>query len=236
MVLLLIPPLMGMGQDSAKGWQRDFEAHDQFPTEIIKTNPLSYLWGPIPFTARFGIGLEKITSRQRSTQLDLALLGKSPILHLLEDSLQAQNGGRRFEFQVSGGSVKVGYRWYLNRWIPGKKLPHTYTNYAPQGYYLSTYASYSSAHIRTRSRNSTFPEFHFRHVNLNLVLGRQYFYGDHLVFDAWAGMGWQNNVWKRKDHRQRIQRVPPDDMGPYAGSMRLSFGFSVGYYWGNTQD
>lgn len=203
----------------------------QHPDKIVKSNPLTTIWGTLPFTAQYRLGVERILGREMTTQLDISYLGKSPLLRLVEDSL-FQRTGRRYNFRVSGWSIRLWYKWYLTGLMDEGRLPRNGGDYAPWGYYISAYFSHSYAHLRPRSLNNAGPiDLRMRHTNVNLVIGQQYLVLDRVSMDVWLGLGWKQNTWHRKDHHNRIHRVPQDEMMFYGGDYRLSTGLSIGYYW-----
>ena len=67
-----------------------YQADIAYPLEyegVLKTNPLSVLWGSIPLTSEYMVVYEFVTAPQQSSQIGLSYITKSPVLKAFEDTI-----------------------------------------------------------------------------------------------------------------------------------------------------
>ncbi len=205
----------------------------QEPAHVFKVTPYMLVWGPIPFTAEYRLTNEWITGRQRSTQLSISYLGKSPILANIEDSLNngTNNGYRAIKIRVRGARLQLSHRFYLNDILQGLTIRHRINEYAPNGYYIAPHFSFSTAEFTTPYLRTVDSYLRFTHTNINLLIGRQFFFWPHMCFDLYTGLGYKNNIWTEKAPSNNLRRVNPNDMGIYKGNFKFTLGVDIGFYF-----
>ena len=150
---------------------------------IIKTNPLTILWGSIPLTAEYRVMVEQTSSKNQSDQIGISYLGKSPVLKLFEDSTEDSNLliVRGFRFQAS-------HKFYINKL--GDLLGLPFSEYAPHGLYISPHLSYSTAKFSTKFLNSRDVFIRITHFNVNFLVGYQLIH-DFWALDFFVGLGYK---------------------------------------------
>lgn len=209
--------------------QKDSDPQDlvnpQSPNWVVKTNPLRYFWGALPFTSEYRLNVETVRSRYQSTELGISYLGESPILKTAVDSFNSQLNGNygKIDIQVRGARLQLTHKFYIKGLNPGL----TISSYAPNGYYIAPHASVGYAEFSVNDAPVPFMEM--THMNINLLFGRQMFFWNSIAFDAFIGGGYKKNIWvERNPNNHNANMVDPDAMWLYGGNFRFVLGFHIG--------
>ncbi len=209
-VISIISVISCYGQDEeiTPLGERQPAYNPQTVNTIIKTNPFPVLWGPIPYTAEYRAIIELTSSKNQSDQFGISYLGKSPVIKLLEDSIEELK-----LLIVRGLRFQASHKFYI-------------MDYAPHGFYISPHLSYSKAKFSTKFLNSRDIFISATHLNVNLLAGYQ-FVPDFWVFDIFAGLGYKKNTWIQHDPQNTIN-LDTSDFGIYNSPVKLTLGFNVG--------
>ncbi|MBN2681417.1 MAG: hypothetical protein JXR58_02840 [Bacteroidales bacterium] len=179
---------------------------------ILKTNPLTPLWGPINLTGEYRIALETRISMKQSIQIGASYLDKSLFLLANEDEIYEDDEPRLI---IRGFRFQLAYRIYL--------IKNDFT-----GWYFSPMASYASAKF-------SYPGYIDKyfllciHGNVNFLLGYQYEMAGGLYLDVFGGLGIRQNVWQEYYIGNQNIIDSPEDFYPYSGNLKISLGFNVGF-------
>ena len=194
---------------------------------VLKSNPFSIMWGPIPFTAEYKLGYEVTTSARQSSQLTVSYLGKSPLFSLIESDFSNQQNND-IRFVVRGFRFQASQRFFIPGIADGFGLK--ISDYAPEGLYIAPHISYSTATISNRYLNQYDVYLRASHFNMNLHLGYQFSLGDRLMVEAFAGLGYKRNWWLERLPNANVQGIDTEELGPlYNGPLRISFGYTFGW-------
>lgn len=228
----MLPAFDSDGQTGV-GTQIDAEKEElenpQRPTWLVKTNPFRYYWGPIPFTSEYRLHVESITSRYQSTEVGISYLGESPILKNMIDSLNSQLTGnyRSVDIKVRGARLQLAHKFYLKGIFPNMDPGLTISSYAPNGYYIAPYFSFSYA--RFSLNDAPVPFMEMTHLNGNLIAGRQMFLWGNFALDVFLGIGYKENIWEIRDpQNQNATLINNDNILFYGGNFRFMLGFNIG--------
>lgn len=181
---------------------------------IIKTNPLTIIQGPIPFTSEYRLILEHMLGNKSSFQIGGSYLGKSPYLFYMEavstDPVRLVVKGYRFQAE---------FRYYISGIINHKT--------APEGFYVAPSFSLSHAKLTNRYYN-TFNEYlSFDYSNYCLKAGNQIF-DNTLSLDFFVGIGYRDNILVDKINIPS-QSANIKDFEVFHGNLKLLLGFNMGY-------
>jgi len=191
-------------------------ASEEYPLKyagVLKTNPLSMLWGSIPVTAEYMVLYEFVTSPQQASQVGLSYISKSPILKLFEDTVPDLK-----LLTANGVRLQISHRFYLVK----------SRGFAPRGFYLAPHLSYATVRISTKHYRSRDVYIGVTQFNSNLLIGWQWIYDNNYTFDAFVGWGYKDNFAVEHD-AQRTISLNTDDFGAwYTGPLKFSFGFHIG--------
>ena len=219
LAVLLFLKLMLSHIGLAQGLDKDSliqRASEEYPVEyegVLKTNPLSMLWGSIPLTAEFMVLYEFVTAPQQASQVGISYIGKSPVLKAFEDTVPDLK-----LLTISGVRLQLSHRFYF--W-------ESY-DFAPRGLYLSPHISYATAKVSTKHFNSQDVFVRINQFNLNALIGWQWIYNRDYTLEVFSGLGYKDNFWEIHDAQNTIS-LANDDLGKwYTGSVKLSFGFYFG--------
>lgn len=186
----------------------EFQANDQ----ILKTNPLAIIWGPIPFTAEYRLVIESFTAPNQSIQLGASYLGKSIILTLLED-----NNTNMFDLDliVKGFRFQCAYKYYF------------YQKNETFGFYVSPFFSYSMAKFTNRYYNTYDEHVKATYINYNIIAGYQAGIMNIFILDIFAGFGYRDNYWI-ENFNQTVSSIDDSDLYFYDMHLKLILGFNAG--------
>lgn len=197
-------------------------------TTVLKSNPFSILWGPIPFTAEYKLGYEITTSSKQSSQLSFSYLGKSPLFSVVESSFSAQQG-QDINFVFRGFRFQGSQRFWAHGFAENFGLGGY--DFAPEGLYFAPHISYSTVTISNQFLNVYDVYLRGSHFNINLHMGYQLSLGDHLMVEAFAGLGYKRNWWVERLPAAGVRGVDTEEFGAlYNSPMRFSVGYTIG--WG----
>ena len=186
---------------------------------IIKTNPLSMIWGSVPLTSEFRIIVESAISRNQSLQIGASYLGKSPVLFAQEktDSNLVNN---HIKFVVYGYRIQLSYKFYLTN--------NLFYYSAPKGLYVSPLFSYSSANFTDKYLKTFKNYINATYINYNLIFGYQNIIKDKFTYDIFSGAGYRQNKWY--DHfSQSYKSLNDDDLYLLKKHLNIIFGFNIGW-------
>lgn len=194
---------------------------------VLKSNPFSIMWGPIPFTAEYKIGYEAVTGPKQSSQVMFSYLGKSPIFSLLESDLANQQG-QDIKLLFQGFRFQGSHRFFAHGL---EEALHLGTHeYAPEGLYISPHISYSTVRISNKYLNSYDIYIRGSHFNINLNVGYQLFISDRLCVEGFAGLGYKRNWWQERFSSSVVQGIDTQEFGAlYNNPVRFSIGYTFGY-------
>lgn len=194
----------------------EYKARVSYPldyTGVLKTNPLSMVWGSIPFTAEFMALYEFVSAPQQASQVGISYISKSPILKALEDSVQDLK-----LITANGVRFQLSHRFYFLK---------SY-DYAPRGLYISPQFSYATVKISTKHLSSRDVYIRITQVNSNLLVGWQWINDMDFTLDVFGGLGYKNNIWEEHNSQTTIA-LNNDEFGPYySGNVKISIGFHMG--------
>lgn len=188
---------------------------------LIKTNPFSVLWGPVPLTAEYRLMIEMPSSKNQSLQFGISYLGKSPIWALVEK--KSKTGFHPLDFVITGLSIQVANKFYFER----KK------NGSPFGYYIAPEFCYSNAHIslsKFRAYRKTYIDA--TQLSANIIIGHQVGRGAKKRFttDVYAGLGYKKNIWIYHANTFTTGPYNTSDFGKFFNSdVKVSFGINLGW-------
>jgi hypothetical protein len=225
MIILIILPQLLMGQEEEEKVNKK-PFFPQLYSNILKTNPLPILWGPIPFTSEFRFVNEIVVAPQQSSQIGISYLGKSPLLKMFEDLLNP-GGGAQPDILIRGFRFQFTHKIYLN------KILNFYEDdenilYAPEGFFVGPMFSYSTARFTNQYLNQHNIYSRTTHWNLNFIVGYQHILPGGVTMEAFTGVGYKEN--------RRFEHIPPqnlridtDDLGGhYNSNMKIILGFNFG--------
>jgi hypothetical protein len=217
-LLLLFFPLIFFG---GKGWAQDslrtLLIKDR-QRQILKTNLLPILWGPVFFTSEYRLVGEAATAPWQSVMLGLSYLGKSPFANTLLAVANGKNGMQLAKnTSISGFRVQGMYRFYLTR--PWK---------APQGFYIGPHASYAYAKASMLGNNSQYIKLVYS--NINLLAGLQCVLFRCIAIDGFAGLGYRSNYQELHGYRGSFTTtaIPGLFDGSNPGHLKLNLGMNLG--------
>lgn len=197
----------------------------QWPSMVFKTNPLMILWADLPLAAEYRIGMEYINGRHTATEIDIAYLGKSPLVAIYEDSL----AGDDINLKIYGFRFQASHRIYLNGLFP--KLAYTYTDYSPQGMYIAPHVSIGQVRVTTRYWGPRQTFFEITHFSMNMLIGRHFYYPNHITLDVYVGAGYKQNRWDEYENGKLTQHDPVFLGDYYHSNLKLLLGFNFGIHF-----
>jgi hypothetical protein len=150
-------------------------------SSIYKTNPFAIFWGSIPFTSEYRLMEEFRINLNQTFTIGASYLGMSPIVAL---AVNANRGNGQPKRIIQGFRFQAAYKYY-----PEKEY------FPPEGYYVGTMVSYSSAIFTYQQANVFQYYLKMRYFNLTFIAGRQYFFGN-CALDIFIGMGYKNNTYE----------------------------------------
>ena len=192
------------------------QADIAYPLEydgVLKTNPLSILWGSIPLTSEYMAVYEFVTAPQQSSQIGLSYISKSPVLRAFQDTIPDLK-----LLTANGIRMQLSHRFYLlNRY-----------NFAPAGLYFAPHVSYGTVKVSTKHFSSRDVYLRITHFNINLLSGWQWVYHNNYTLDVFLGLGYKDNIWEEHDSQSTISLDNDDVGGWYSGKVKFTIGFHVG--------
>jgi len=191
-------------------------------TNIIKFNPLSILWGPIPLTAEYRILREIPIDGNQGVQVGISYLGKNPFVALAEAANNQQNQNYSYNYpnqklSTSGYRIQLSYRVYL-----GNDL-------APKGPYFGPMISYSEAYFSTKYARGYQNYVRASHFNINMLVGYQLVLWDKVAADLFAGLGYKKNRWDENSNNGIYQNINVfNDIPFYSWPIKFTLGINFG--------
>lgn len=192
------------------------QADIAYPLEyegVLKTNPLSVLWGSIPLTSEYMVVYEFITAPQQSSQIGLSYISKSPVLKAFEDTIPDLK-----LLTANGVRMQLSHRFYLLKGY----------DFAPQGMYIAPQVSYATVKVSTKHYSSRDVYVRITHFNVNLLSGWQWVYSSNYTLDLFTGLGYKDNIWEEHDSQTTISLDNDDVGGWYSGNVKFTIGFHLG--------
>ena len=193
-----------------------YQADIAYPLEyegVLKTNPLSVLWGSIPLTSEYMVVYEFVTAPQQSSQIGLSYISKSPVLKAFEDTIPDLK-----LLTANGVRIQLSHRIYLLG---------SY-DFAPRGWYIAPQVSYATVKVSTKHFSSRDVYLRITHFNVNLLSGWQWVYSNNYTLDLFTGLGYKDNIWEEHDPQTTISLDNDDVGGWYSGNVKFSIGFHLG--------
>lgn len=190
------------------------QQHFQSDFNIFKTNPLTVLWGSIPFTSEYRITYETSTGRKQYANIGAAYLGKNVVLLKGYASLISNPEAYKF----NGYKVHFSYRWIIHEFGPH-----------PEGIYVGPYISY--AHLRIENTQSAGISDHaiIDHFHIAAIMGAQIKLGGIFYGDVFGGIGYKNNNWDNHVKYSSQQLIDLDNLDyVYDYNIKIKIGFSLG--------
>jgi len=182
---------------------------------VLKTNPYTPFWGPIPFTAEYRLLIESMTAPNQSLQIGFSYLDKSWLLMMMEDSL-FQTGQPKLYFK--GYRLQGSYRFYISPKTNGVK-----------GFYAGPLVSLAVADISYRQRRIPTNYIRVRHFNANMIAGYQWIINDLFAVDVFCGLGYKSNRWFEHSSPFNYKILNTDEFGIiYNSPLKIVCGFNVG--------
>jgi len=164
---------------------------------VIKTNPLAMLQGPIIGFAEYRIMYERTLTPAHALQASLGYLGKGIVNSDFYMDFMFANPIS--EVDHNGYRVTAAYKFYTD-------------NYAPNGWYLMPHASFSYGKMHSKSDPDT-DYITATYINVTGNFGYQVLVDDRFAADFYFGLGWKSNTWSgygqyHNDPGLPVQNVP----------------------------
>ena len=224
-LLMVSVSLVANAQDSilvekSKAWNEALKGQRQ----ILKSNPLPMLWGPIILTNEYRLIYEIPVAPRQAIMMGVSYLGKGPLFQAIWesnlDSVPKQYQAKWIQLgkdaRMNGIRVQGMYRFYLTK----KHL-------APRGIYIGPQASYSTVKITWASH----PDFYFKfnNFNVNFFAGAQGILWDVLAVDVFTGIGYKSNTYEAPDANGKILTGNATGITGHVENLKLSLGVNFGY-------
>jgi len=188
------------------------KAHPMGFNEVLKTNPLPILWGPILLTGEYRLTYESVTSPKQSWQVSGSYLGKSLIFWAMEDSLM---GDSIPDIKISGWRFQLSYKFYTD---PNLK--------APNGIYFAPLISYSHATMWYEGYSKNLYNLKATYIFYGLTLGKQYIKNDRAL-DFFIGVGYRDVKWT-ETYKNQLSKLETDDFIISKSPIKFICGFNFG--------
>ncbi len=214
---MLFPLLLIGGKSRAQDSLRALLLKDR-QKQILKTNLLPMLWGPVVFTSEYRLVGEAPTAPWQSVLVGVSYLGKSPLANNFMSGQGASMTMRQAKnTAINGWRLQGMYRFYL-----------THTWKAPQGFYIGPHASYAYAKASMLSNRSQYIKLVYS--NINLLAGVQCILFRRIAIDCFSGIGYRSNYEEEHGYRGAITTTPLPgvfDSGQ-PGHLKLTLGMNMG--------
>jgi hypothetical protein len=181
---------------------------------IYKTNPFAIFWGSIPYTAEYRLLEEFRINLNQTFTIGASYLGISPIL---ASAVNAHRGSGQPKRIVEGFRFQAAYKYYPEAGF-----------FAPEGYYIGSMISYSSALFTYQQTNVIWNYLQLHYFNITFIAGRQYFFGN-VALDMFFGMGYKNNTYE-EHWTNNFKVFDPKDFFPNKSNFKFVAGVNIG--WG----
>ena len=217
LLLLLFPLFLIGGKCRAQDSLRTLLIKDR-QRQILKTNLLPILWGPVFFTSEYRLVGEAPTAPWQSVMLGVSYLGKSPFANTL---LAGANGQKGMQLarntSISGFRVQGMYRFYLTHYWK-----------SPQGVYIGPHASYAYAKATMQGNRTQYVKLVYS--NINLLAGLQCVLFRCIAMDGFAGLGYRSNYEELHGYRGSFTTtaIPGLFDGSKPGHLKLTLGMNLG--------
>ncbi|MFW6227278.1 MAG: hypothetical protein ACOC31_04165 [Bacteroidota bacterium] len=212
--LFHLPSTQAQVKKGSEEYHRDTLAsiHDDYI--MIKTNPLTVLWGAVPYSSEYRVTFESNTRMSEYLNIGVAYLGRNIIL--LDGYSPIQNlSALRF----NGYKVHFNYRWKISR-----------SRNLPEGLYLGPHISYAYMKITNRQLQNRNEYAFIEHLHAAMLVGYQAKLFDIFYFDIFAGLGYKNNTWGnhvQNSSRQLLQISGMNYVYENYGKFKAGFSFGV---------
>lgn len=192
---------------------------------------MAFLHGTIPLTNELNARVEVGLSKRFSIQGSGAVILKSPLLLMLEDSANTQSSGSAYNWlKVRGYRLQGQLRFYIPELLEALGYENLLSGSLPNGPYIAAHMSYSYARLADKQSFSFDQYIAITHYNVNFLFGMQVAISDRWLFDGYGGLGYKENVWNYRDYQGTLNSVETDDLGAYYRSnLKLMLGLSIGY-------
>lgn len=181
---------------------------------LYKTNPFTIFWGPIPYTSEYRILEEFRLNLNQTFTVGASYLGLSPFIAM---SANAHRGNGQPKIIVQGLRFQAAYKYYFEEGC-----------FAPEGYYMGSMFSYSSAMLTYQQANVFQNYLKMHYLNVTFITGRQYFFGN-VAFDMFIGMGYKNNTYE-EHYTTNYKYFDPRDFPLLKTHFKFVAGMNIG--WG----
>jgi len=181
---------------------------------IYKTNPFAIFMGPILYTSEYRLLEEFRINLNQTFTIGASYLGLSPIIAA---ALNTHRGNGQPKRIVEGFRFQAAYKYYPEEGI-----------FAPEGYYIGSMISYSSAIFTGQQINVIQNYLLVHYVNFTFIAGRQYFFGN-VALDMFIGMGYKNNTYD-EHYTNNYKFFDPKDFPSWGKHFKFVAGLNIG--WG----
>lgn len=194
----------------------------------LKANPFTILWGQVPFTGEYRLGLEMVGNSKVSYQVLAGYLTKSP---LLESLVQATTPGApsTSDIEMPGFRLQGQVRRYVSKFTYKTDLKSAML---PSGVYVALHASYAQANLRYRGVSTQ--RTTFTNANLLGLAGLQLLTASGFGLDVFGGLGYKRNTITEYDYFGRAKALDLEEFqGAYYASpvkITLGFNFTIGLF------
>jgi len=148
-------------------------------TSVFKTNPFAILWSTIPYTSEYRLMEEFRINLYHTLTIGASYMGLSPLMSL---TINSNRGNGQPKAIAKGYRFQAAYKYY-----PSKK------KFAPDGVYLGSMISYSSAMFTYQQANVFQNYLKVHYFNIDFITGRQFFIRN-FALDMFFGMGYKSNA------------------------------------------
>ena len=184
-------------------------------TNVIKTNPFAIIWSCIPYTSEYRLMEEFRVNLNQTITIGASYLGISP---LFSSKVNSNRGNGQPKAIAQGYRFQAAYKYY-----PSK------ANFAPDGFYMGSLISYSSAMLTYQQANVLQNYLRAHYFNIDVIFGRQFFFRN-IALDVFFGMGYKKDTFEEHYTNGYKYFDPKTDFPFSKAHFKLAAGLNVG--WG----
>lgn len=186
----------------------------QYPRNILKTNPLAVIWSQIPLSGEIRMMYERVTNPN-----DAAVIGISFIIPsiLIADTIRAIEKQLGINLKMYGFRIQIEKKFYLSPINNGK---------APKGIYVAPHASVYTSRWYIKGQENRFFQANF--CNINFLVGYQLLLWKTIALDACAGLGYRYNYYLEGNSQNPFPIDKGDDFLEIPNWLKISLVVNAG--------
>ena len=210
--------LIELNAVTAQNSERYSKLNAKLPVKsVLKIYPLSIIYGPLPYSGAYKLGLESMSGQKTSIQASVAYLKVTPVLKQIEKLAKSGSSG----FKIKGYFLEAGLRYYF------KNMNLLDSSFRPEGYYIMPKMSYARDMMGTRAFGYSNYVYTVSNLCSSVIVGKQEKIGN-LLFDIYVGLGYQKLLVMYRDY-YRYVKVNPKEIFLNSTPLRIHAGMSVGF-------